>query len=67
MARTRQVNQWIKTLSSNLPHLSRSQATVLALWSFAAVVVHTCALTTVAFFLAELEDQHPNTVRQRLK
>jgi len=67
MARTRQVNQWIKTLSSNLPHLTRSQATVLALWSFAAVVLHTCALTSVAFFLAELEDQPPNTVRQRLK
>lgn len=67
MAHSQQVNQWIHTLSSNLPQLSRSQATVLALWSFAAVLVHTCALTTVAFFLAELEDQKPNTLRQRLK
>lgn len=67
MARTQQVNQWITTVQENLPHLSRPQATVLALWSFAAVMIRSCSLTLVTAFLAQLEDEKPNTVRQRLK
>ena len=67
MARTQQVNQWITTVQENLPHLSRPQATVLALWSFAAVMIRSGSLTLVTAFLAQLEEQKPNTVRQRLK
>ena len=67
MARTQQVNQWITTVQENLPQLSRPQATVLALWSFAAVMIRSCSLTLVTAFLAQLEAQKPNTVRQRLR
>ena len=65
--RHEQVNTWTTTVSSHLPQLSKPQATVLALWSFAAVVVQTASLTLSALFLAGLFEQKTNTLRQRLK
>lgn len=65
--RHHQVNAWIETVSSNLPHLSRPQATVLALWSFAAILLRSASLTLSALLLAGLLDQQANTFRQRLK
>jgi hypothetical protein len=47
-----QLDQWILTVAEHLPHLSKPQATVLALWSFGMAVVKSCCLTTVKLSLA---------------
>ena len=54
MSRQDGLSQWIATVSTQMPHLSRPQARVLALWSFGMVVTQSCGLTTVAAFLALL-------------
>ena len=50
-----------------MPHLSKPQAVVLALWSFGIVMSKSCGLTTVSVFLAGVMGQKENTVRQRLR
>ena len=65
--RHEQVNTWITTVSSQMPHLSKPQATVLALWSFAAVIAQSASMTLSALLLAGLLAQKANTLRQRLK
>jgi len=50
-----------------MPHLSKPQALVLALWSFGMVMSKCCGLTTVSAFIANLLSQKENTVRQRLR
>jgi hypothetical protein len=59
--------QWAATIATHLPHLSKPQHTVLALWSFGMVIAHSCALTAVAGFMADLFGRKDNTVRQRLR
>ena len=54
MARPAQFLRWQQTLSTALPHLSRPQVTVLALWSLGLILAHSCGLTTVATVLAYL-------------
>lgn len=63
----RQIQQWISTVGRHLPHLSKPQATVLALFSFGMVLVRTCALTTVTLILAPLLNVKENTIGKRLK
>lgn len=65
--RHEQVNTWITTVSSQMPHLSKPQATVLALWSFAAVIAQSASMILSALLLAGLLGQKANTLRQRLK
>ncbi len=67
MSRQFGLYQWVSTVATQMPHLSRPQATVLAFWSFGMVMVGTCGTTTVATFLAQLFGQKPNAVRQRLR
>jgi len=67
MSRQAGLYQWVSTVATYLPTLSRSQATVLAMWSFGTVVLGSCGTTSVAAFLAELLDQKDNTLRQRLR
>ena len=62
-----QLDQWTLTVAENLPHLSKPQATVLALWSFGMATVKSCSLTTVTLFLAILLKVKENTMRQRLR
>jgi hypothetical protein len=50
-----------------MPHLSKPQAAVLALWSLGMVLARSCALTAVSLFLAEGLACKPNTVRQQLR
>ena len=52
---------------THLPHLSKTQATGLALWSLGMVLAHSCALSAVSAFLAQGLRQKDNTVRQRLR
>ena len=61
------LDNWIGTVKTHMPHLSKPQATVLALWSFGMVMVKSCGLTTVATFLASLLHKKENTVRQQLR
>lgn len=67
LGRHTQLNEWITTVATNLPHLSKPQATVLALFSFGMVLVKCCALTTVVLILAPLLKLKENTLRQRLR
>lgn len=67
MSRHDGLSQWTAVVSTQLPHLSRAQATGLALWSYGMVLTQSCGITTVAALLAALLDQHDSTLRQRLR
>src|SRR5205807_9898592 len=59
--------QWAETVSQELPHLSKSQAFVLALFSYGMVLARSCALTAVSLVLATGLAWQENSVRQRLR
>ena len=59
--------QWTATVSTELPHLSKPQATVLALWSFGMACTHPCGRATVAAFLALLLGRKAATVEHQLR
>ena len=67
MSRPDGLSQWTATVSTHLPHLSRPQATVLALWSYGMVVAQSCGITTVATCLGCLLHKRPGTLRQQLR
>lgn len=50
-----------------MAHLSLTQAIGLATWSFGMVMTKSSSLTQVSRFIALVNDEKPNTVRQRLK
>ena len=58
---------WLTTIMHHLSHLSKPQATVLALWSFGMVLARSCTLTTVSSLLAAGMQRPEQTVRQRLR
>ena len=59
-------DQWLGTIMQHLSHLSKPQATVLALWSFGMVLARSCALTAVSLLLAAGMQRKEQTVRQQL-
>ena len=61
------VYQWTEVVTTYLPHLSKPQAAVLALWSVGMVLARSCALPAVSLFLAKGLDRKANTVRQQLR
>lgn len=61
------LSQWVGEVSKHLPHLSRCQALVLAMYSYGTVILRSCGLSMISTFLAELLEQKPTTVRQRLR
>ena len=61
------VSQWNAIVSRSLPHLSRPQALVLALWSLGMVLAHSCGLSQVSVVLAMILGQPEATLRQRLR
>src|SRR6266571_1047832 len=61
------LSQWEETVSRQLPHLSRPQALVLALWSYAMIVCRQCGTTSGAVWLAELLGGSYDAWRQRLR
>jgi hypothetical protein len=67
MSCQRAVYQWTEVVTTHLPHLSKPQATVLALWSVGMVLARSCALSAVSTFLAQGLARQPNTVRQQLR
>ncbi len=46
------LSQWIETVSTMLPKLSRPQAKVLAYWSYGMVLAKSCGITLVCAALA---------------
>src|SRR5712691_4744198 len=60
-------DQWLATIMQHLSHLSKPQATVLALWSFGMVLARSCALTAVSHLLAKGLRRKEQTVRQQLR
>jgi len=67
MSQSPALSQWADIVSSKMPHLSRSEAMVLALYSFGMVMVQSCGLSSIAYFLALLLKQKEGTLRQRLR
>ena len=61
------VYQWTEVVTTQMPHLSKPQAAVLALWSVGMVLARSCALSAVSEFLAKGLERKPNTVRQQLR
>ena len=61
------VTEWATTIQTHLPHLSKPQIMVLALWSLGMVLARSCALTAVSTCLAPWLHCKDNTVRQRLR
>jgi hypothetical protein len=50
-----------------MPHLSKPQAAVLALWSLGMVLARSCALSAVSEVVAQGLERKPNTVRQQVR
>jgi hypothetical protein len=67
MAELPALRNWIEEVATHLPHLSKPQAQVLALWSFGMVVAQSCGITSVAGVLAKLLGKKENSVRQQLR
>jgi hypothetical protein len=61
------VTEWTAIIQAHLPHLTKPQATVLALWSLGMVLARSCALTAVSAFLGTWLGRKEPTVRQQLR
>ena len=67
MSRHTPLYSWTGQVASAFPSLSRPQATVLALYSFGAILAHRCGLNSVAVTLAALMGLGYSTIRSRLQ
>jgi hypothetical protein len=67
MSQRKTLSQWEQTVSRHLPHLSRPQAHVVALWSYGMVLAKSCGITSVAALLADLLGSSVSTQRQQLR
>jgi hypothetical protein len=67
MSSQERVSQWEQEVSRHLPHLSKPQASVLALWSYGMVLAKSCGSTSVAALLADLLGKSMGSLRQRLR
>lgn len=67
MTCSERVSQWQTIVSRQMPHLSRPQAAVLALWSLGLVLARSCGLSQVSVLLVGLLGQPEATLRQRLR
>jgi hypothetical protein len=61
------IDEWTTIIHTQLPLLSKPQATVLALWSLGMVLARSCALSAVSVWLATLLQRKEQTVRQQLR
>lgn len=67
MTCSNRLSQWTEEVSRHLPHLSRPQARVLALWSFGMVFAQACGITQISALLALLLDMAEGSMRQCLR
>jgi len=61
------LSEWKATVSTAFVHLSRPQATVLALWSYGMVLAHSCGITVVSATLALQLGCSEASLTQRLR
>ena len=61
------VTEWTGIIQHHMTHLTKPQATVLALWSLGMVLARSCALTAVSAFLATWLGRKEPPVRQQLR
>src|SRR5881628_1533143 len=61
------ITEWTTIIQTHLPHLTKPQATVLALWSLGMVLARSCALSAVSHLLATGMRRKEQTVRQQLR
>lgn len=61
------IAQWQREVQEHLPSLSRAQAQVLGLWSYAIVLVKSCGITQVSNWLADVLEVPRGRLRQRLR
>ena len=61
------LSQWQTQVSTHLPHLSRPQALVLAMWSYTMIFARSCGTTLCGAWLAELVGGSEEAWRQRLR
>ena len=61
------VTEWTTIIQMRLPHLTKPQVTVLALWSLGMVLARSCALTAVSAFLATWLGRKEPAVRRQLR
>jgi hypothetical protein len=59
--------EWLKTVVKKMPHLSKSPARGLAMWSFAIAITGSCRLSTVTSMgdLASVDLPQPNLSTNR--
>jgi hypothetical protein len=67
MSHPQALSQWIETVSSMLPKLSRPQAKVLAYWSYGMVLARSCGITLVCAALALQVESSEQNLLQRLR
>ena len=67
MTRPNGLSQWQQTVSTQFPHLSQPQVTVLVLWSVGIVLAQSCGLTSVAVMLASLLNRRESALREQLR
>ncbi len=67
MSHPEALSQWIETVSSMLPKLSRPQAKVLAYWSYGMVLARSCGITLVCAALALQVQSSEQNLLQRLR
>jgi hypothetical protein len=58
---------WARRVATHFPDLPAPAADVLALYSYGAVLAHSCGLSAVALALAAVLGRAVNTLRQRLR
>jgi hypothetical protein len=62
-----ELDYWVEEVSTAFSSLSRSQASVLALYSYGIMITSQCGQTIVSSFLAELLQVRWHAMRQRLR
>jgi hypothetical protein len=67
MLKNKYLKQWSCIVSEQMPHLSILEVVGLATWSFGMVMTKSSSLTQVSKFIPSINQEKPNTVRQRLK
>ncbi len=67
MLKNKYLKDWSKIVSNHFPHLSLPEVVGLATWSFGMVITGSSSLTRVSEFIAKINDEKSNTVKQRLK
>ena len=63
----RALSQWAAEVSTQMAHLSKRQAMVLALYSFGMVMTNRCGLSSIVTFLSAILEEPPDRLRQRLR